>query len=55
MGGGLESYSGKYTSVPVGLRLTVALLTVGKAAHYAPTLLLQFGSFVRGGDWKCRA
>ena len=24
-------------------------------AHYAPTLFLQVSSFVRGGDWKCRA
>ena len=24
-------------------------------AHYAPTLFLQVGSFVRGGDWECRA
>ena len=24
-------------------------------AHYAPTLFSEFGSHVRGGDWKCRA
>jgi len=32
-----------------------AIATTETPAHYTPTLLLQFGSFVRGGDWKCRA
>ena len=32
-----------------------AIATVETPAHYTPTLLLQFGSFVRGGEWECQS
>ena len=32
-----------------------ASVTVETPAHYAPTPLLLISSFVRGGDWECRA
>ena len=38
-----------------GNELVQATPNVETPAHYAPTLFLEFDSFVRGGDWKCRA